>query len=101
MLHASTGPAATIAGDRRPDATPQVTTRELTVLSLVVEGFTNPQIARRLNNSPRTVQSHVQSLMRKFRVETRTQLAVGALRGGFVPLHPIDVAPDALLTTVR
>jgi DNA-binding NarL/FixJ family response regulator len=97
-LHASTGPSLT-SGAGRPHSAPQVTTRELTVLSLVVEGFTNPQIAERLSNSPRTVQSHVQSLMRKFRVETRTQLAVCALRGGFVPLHPIEVADVPVLAT--
>ncbi|MEV4423457.1 LuxR C-terminal-related transcriptional regulator [Patulibacter sp. NPDC049589] len=65
-----------------------LTARELVVLTLIVDGLTNPEIAERLTNSPRTVQSHVKSLMRKFGAHTRTQLAVYALRAGLVALHP-------------
>lgn len=92
MLHASTAHLPTVSRPGRPVRAPKITPRELTVLSLVVDGLTNPQIAERLSNSPRTVQSHVRSMMLKFAVQTRTQLAVMALRDGFVPLHPADGA---------
>jgi DNA-binding NarL/FixJ family response regulator len=64
-----------------------VTDRERVVLGLVVDGLTNPQIGLRLRCSPRTVQSHVRSLMRKFGATTRTELAVQALRTHTVPLE--------------
>lgn len=80
---------------------PALTARELAVLTLVVDGLTNPQIAARLSNSPRTVQSHVRSLMRKFDVVTRTQLAVHALRARIVPLEPVaSVASHEVATLV-
>lgn len=70
-------------------ADPALTCREVQVVSLVVEGCTNPEIARELVISPRTVQSHVASAMRKLDARSRTQLAVAALRRGVVPLRPL------------
>jgi DNA-binding NarL/FixJ family response regulator len=71
-----------------------LTGREVEVVRLVVEGWTNPQIAVQLVISPRTVQSHVASAMRKLGARSRTQLAVFALRRAVVPLLPL--APDDL-----
>lgn len=89
MHHPSTASSSIGMTPLRPQrAHPPLTTRELAVLTLVVDGMTNPQIAARLSNSPRTVQSHVRALMRKFDVATRTQLAVHALRARVVPLEP-------------
>jgi DNA-binding NarL/FixJ family response regulator len=67
-----------------------LTDREVEVIALVVEGCTNPEIATTLVISPRTVQSHVASAMRKLDVHSRTQLAVAALRLAIVPLVPHD-----------
>lgn len=64
-----------------------LSTRELEVLALVVEGLENAEIAARLNLSRRTVQSHVSSALRKTGTRSRTQLAVAALREGIIPLH--------------
>lgn len=63
-----------------------LSTRELEVLALVVGGLDNTEIAQRLALSPRTVQSHVSSCLRKTGTRTRTQLAVAALRRGIVAL---------------
>jgi DNA-binding CsgD family transcriptional regulator len=52
-----------------------VTSREVDVLELVVEGMSNREIAERLYLSLRTVESHVASLMRKTGIHTRTALA--------------------------
>jgi DNA-binding CsgD family transcriptional regulator len=52
-----------------------VTRREADVLALVVEGFANRKIAERLYLSVRTVEKHVESLLRKTGTRSRTQLA--------------------------
>jgi predicted ATPase/DNA-binding CsgD family transcriptional regulator len=58
---------------RRPSST--LTTRELDVLTLVVEGLTNKQIASRLYLSVRTVEKHVERILAKTGVANRTALA--------------------------
>jgi DNA-binding CsgD family transcriptional regulator/tetratricopeptide (TPR) repeat protein len=50
----------------------ELTPREVEVLGLVAEGLTNPQVARRLFLSPRTVQRHLNSVYRKLGVSSRT-----------------------------
>ena len=52
-----------------------ITRRESEVLALVVEGCPNREIAERLSLSVRTVEKHVESLLRKTATTTRTQLA--------------------------
>jgi len=51
-----------------------VTSREVDVLGLVVRGLTNAQVAERLFLSPRTVESHVASLLAKTGVSRRAEL---------------------------
>jgi DNA-binding CsgD family transcriptional regulator len=51
-----------------------VTAREADVLRLVGEGLANKEIASRLYLSPRTVEKHVESLLRKTGARSRTQL---------------------------
>jgi DNA-binding CsgD family transcriptional regulator len=51
-----------------------VTTREADVLRLVAEGLANKEIASRLYLSPRTIEKHVESLLRKTGARSRTQL---------------------------
>ena len=48
--------------------------RERDVLVLVVEGASNKEIARRLNVSPRTVEDHRASILRKTGVRSATEL---------------------------
>jgi DNA-binding CsgD family transcriptional regulator len=55
-----------------------VTSREMEVLQLVALGLSNQEIGGRLFLSPRTVESHVTSLMRKTRSQTRPQLVAFA-----------------------
>lgn len=52
-----------------------ITPREADVLTLVAEGCSNREIADRLVLSPRTVEKHVESLLRKTGTHSRTQLA--------------------------
>jgi DNA-binding NarL/FixJ family response regulator len=48
------------------------------VLRLVVGGLANKQIAARLRLSPRTVEKHVESLLRKTGARSRTGLVAAA-----------------------
>jgi DNA-binding NarL/FixJ family response regulator len=52
-----------------------VTSREVDVLRLVVEGLPNREIAARLYLSPRTVEKHVERLVAKTGVPGRAELA--------------------------
>jgi DNA-binding NarL/FixJ family response regulator len=51
-----------------------VTSREMEVLELVVQGLTNAQVAQRLFLSTRTVDSHVASLLAKTGTAGRAEL---------------------------
>jgi len=64
--------------------TANLSTRELEVLKLMVEGLSNPEIAEKLYLSPNTVKTHVRGIMNKLAVDDRVQAAVVALRSGLV-----------------
>jgi DNA-binding CsgD family transcriptional regulator len=55
-----------------------ITAREAEVLGLVAEGLTNAQVAERLFLSPRTVDTHVASLLAKTGLPSRTRLRTWA-----------------------
>lgn len=61
-----------------------LTERELEVLTLVVEGLSNQEIAEKLVLSTETIKTHMRHLMEKLSVSDRTQAAVKALRTGLV-----------------
>jgi DNA-binding CsgD family transcriptional regulator len=52
-----------------------ITRREADVLTLLIEGHPNREIAERLYLSVRTVEKHIEALLRKTGTKTRTQLA--------------------------
>jgi DNA-binding NarL/FixJ family response regulator len=60
----------------------RLTERESDVLRLVVEGLTARQIAGRLVLSPRTVENHVQNVLRKLRLHSRAALVRYAIENG-------------------
>jgi non-specific serine/threonine protein kinase len=59
-----------------------LTSREVEVLTLVVEGLTNAQVARRLFLSPRTVETHLTSIYHKLGVNSRAAATRHALEQG-------------------
>lgn len=63
-------------------APPRLTERETEVLRLVAKGLTSRQIAGRLVISPRTVENHVQSTLRKLQLHNRVELARYAIEHG-------------------
>lgn len=61
-----------------------LTERELEVLELIVEGFSNAAIAEKLYITVGTVKTHVRNILNKLCADDRTQAAVRALRSGLV-----------------
>ena len=76
VLEGFGGPADPSPGSR------QLTDREADVLRLVVEGLTARQIATRLVLSPRTVENHVQHMLRKLGLSGRAALVRYAIENG-------------------
>jgi DNA-binding NarL/FixJ family response regulator len=56
----------------------RLTPRQNGVLRLLLNGYSNKEIARQLNLSPHTVKIHVSALLRCFAVQKRSNLAVAA-----------------------
>ncbi|HVL84190.1 MAG TPA: response regulator transcription factor [Pseudonocardia sp.] len=66
-----------------PAAVPaRLTERESDVLRLVVDGLTSRQIATRLVLSPRTVENHIQNILRKVELGNRAALVRYAIENG-------------------
>lgn len=61
-----------------------LTNRELDVLQGIADGLTNHEIAQRLTITDETVKTHLSSMLRKLNLSHRTQLALFALRNGWV-----------------
>lgn len=62
----------------------KLSAREVEVLKLVVEVYSNIEIAAKLYISPNTTKTHVRSLMSKLGADDRVQVAVIAIRNGIV-----------------
>ena len=82
--------AAAAAGVRTQDErhalllAEQLSPREREVLTLLVEGCSSGDMAKRLRVSPNTVRTHVQSILTKLQVHSRLQAATFAVRFGLV-----------------
>jgi len=66
---------------------PSLTSRELSVLELIVKGRSNREIADDLGIFESTVKTHVNSILSKLGVSDRTQAATAALQRGIVHLE--------------
>ena len=62
----------------------ELSAREVGVLRLIVEGFSNKEIAAALSITVSTVKNHVNSILAKLKVKDRTQAATTALRRGII-----------------
>ncbi|HLX33056.1 MAG TPA: response regulator transcription factor [Gaiellaceae bacterium] len=63
-------------------AFPQLTARERDVLELIAQGCGNPEIARRLVLSPKTVRNHVSNIFSKLHVLDRAEAIIKARDAG-------------------
>jgi DNA-binding NarL/FixJ family response regulator len=70
----------------------ELTKRELHVLSLLVDGLTQSEIAEKLFISPKTVGKHIEHILAKLGVHSRAQAVALAVRSGLIEVH--RPAPD-------
>lgn len=81
MQQALAGPSAAVPAQQPIEP---LTERELQVLQLLAQGYSNPAIAQRLHLARGTVRNYVSVILQKLGVSDRTQAAVEALRRGLV-----------------
>jgi DNA-binding NarL/FixJ family response regulator len=73
----------------------RLTKREEEVLELMVDGLRHGEIARRLFISPKTVATHVEHILRKLGVRSKTEAVIVAYREEIVRPKVSRVAADA------
>ena len=76
--------AARLAALHRSLTSDELTVRQVEVLRLIVLGYTTVEIARKLHNSPRTIETHRAHIQSKLGVRTRAELVRYALRRGLL-----------------
>ena len=76
---------AQVASDSRPQPVEKLTVRELEVLALVAQGFTNKAIGVQLGISDRTVQGHLAHIFNKLQAGSRTEAVMRAVSLGWIP----------------
>ena len=72
----------------------QLTAKETEVLGNIATGLSVKEIARRLGLTPKTVQSHRNSLRKKLRVRTDVELCLIAIKAGLVDIHRLKPPED-------
>ena len=65
-----------------PQVFPELSNREREILDLIAQGRKNPEIARRLFLSPKTVRNHVSNILHKLQVADRTEAIIRAREAG-------------------
>ena len=73
-----------LSGSGEEEEEAPLTSREREVLQLVAEGYTAPQIARKLELSPRTVENHRARIMDKLGIGTIAGLVRYAIHNGII-----------------
>ena len=63
---------------------PELSSRELEILRMVVEGASNREVAEKLHLSQNTIKFHVRQLLEKAQVANRTELATRAIQQGWL-----------------
>jgi two-component system, NarL family, nitrate/nitrite response regulator NarL len=80
------------------NTTRKLTTRELEVLSLLVEGLNQPEIAEKLFISPKTVGKHIEHILAKLGVHNRAQAVAVAVRDELIETY--RPAPDVTASSL-
>lgn len=66
-----------------------LTSREMEVLSMIAQGYSNKEISEKLVISEKTCKNHVSSIFAKLGVNDRTQAALYAIRQGWVKVRAL------------
>jgi DNA-binding NarL/FixJ family response regulator len=77
------------------DETPGLTRREVEILQLVAEGYSNAQLGKMLWVTEQTVKFHLSNIYRKLDVSNRTEASRWAQRQGLLPAAPSAAAATA------
>ncbi len=72
---------------------PQLSPREKSILRCLIEGDSNKCIARKIDIAEATVKVHVKAILRKIRVQNRTQAAIWAMNHGALAVAQNSSAP--------
>ncbi|WP_439374668.1 LuxR C-terminal-related transcriptional regulator [Bradyrhizobium sp. PMVTL-01] len=75
---------------------PQLSPRERAILSCLIEGDSNKGIARKIDIAEATVKVHVKAILRKIRVQNRTQAAIWGMNHGSQVRASNNHAPAAI-----
>lgn len=75
---------------------PQLSPREKIILSCLIEGDSNKCVARKINIAEATVKVHVKAILRKIRVQNRTQAAIWGMNHGSLVRAANDRAPSTV-----
>jgi DNA-binding CsgD family transcriptional regulator len=74
---------------------PQLSPREKSILRCLVEGDSNKCIARKIDIAEATVKVHVKAILRKIRVQNRTQAAIWGMKNGSLAPANNNSSPSA------
>ena len=66
------------ANDGQSSDVPSLSRREMLILRMLMEGASNKNIARNLVITESTVKVHMKAILRKLRLQNRTQAAIWA-----------------------
>jgi DNA-binding NarL/FixJ family response regulator len=74
---------------------PQLSPREKSILHCLIEGDSNKCIARKIDIAEATVKVHVKAILRKIRVQNRTQAAIWGMNNGLLKPPANDSSPPS------
>jgi len=77
---------------------PQLSAREKLILRCLIEGDSNKCIARKINITEATVKVHVKAILRKIRVQNRTQAAIWGMNNGTLKRPADDSSPHSTVS---
>jgi DNA-binding NarL/FixJ family response regulator len=77
---------------------PHLSTRENLILRCLIEGESNKCIARKIDITEATVKVHVKAILRKIRVQNRTQAAVWGMNNGSLKRPADDSSPPSTVS---
>ncbi|MEH2506427.1 DNA-binding NarL/FixJ family response regulator [Bradyrhizobium sp. AZCC 1578] len=72
---------------------PHLSQREKSILRCLVEGHSNKCIARKMDITEATVKVHVKAILRKIRVQNRTQAAIWGMNNAFLTQSTSNNSP--------
>lgn len=75
---------------------PQLSPREKSILRCLIEGDSNKSIARKIDIAEATVKVHVKAILRKIRVQNRTQAAIWGMNNGSLTQPANNNCPPSL-----